>query len=146
MSSDRRRYAFARLVLLAIVAAVLSLPSVGCRRGPAKAVITGRVTLNDEPLPQGAISLVPLSRGPSAGAVIKDGSYRMEAFPGSYRVEITGSKVVGQKKRYDTADSPMDDVLESIVPAEYNSASKLVQEVKLDTKTLDFKLVTPAGK
>jgi len=47
---------------------------------------------------------------------------------------------------YDTPDSPMDDVLESVVPAEYNSASKLVQEVKLDTKTLDFQLVTPAGK
>ena len=146
MTSDHRRDAFARLVLLTIVAAVLAVPAVGCRRGPAKAVITGRVTLNDEPLPQGAISLYPLSRGPSAGAVINAGSYRMEAFPGSYRVEITGSKVVGQKKRYDTPDSPMDDVLESIVPADYNSASKLVQEVKLDTKTVDFKLVTPAGK
>ena len=145
MSSDRRRCAFARLVLLAIVAAVLSLPSVGCRRGPAKAVFTGRVTLNDEPLPQGAISFYPLDRLPSAGAVIKDGSYRMEAFPGSYRVEITGSKVVGQKKN-DIPDGPMVDILESIVPAEYNSASKLVQEVKLDTKTLDFKLVTPAAK
>ena len=145
MSSDRRRCAFARLVLLAIVAAVLSLPSVGCRRGPAKAVITGRVTLNDEPVPQGAISLYPLDRLPSAGAVINAGSYRMEAFPGSYRIEITGSKVVGQKKN-DIPDGPMVDILESIVPAEYNSASKLVQEVKLDTKTLDFKLVTPAGK
>ena len=40
----------------------------------------------------------------------------------------------------------MVDILESIVPAEYNSESKLVQEVKLDTKTLDFELVTPAGK
>ena len=145
MSSDRRRCAFARLVLLAIVAAVLSLPSVGCRRGPAKAVFTGRVTLNDEPVPQGAISLYPLDRLPSAGAVINAGSYRMEAFPGSYRIEITGSKVVGQKKN-DIPDGPMVDILESIVPAEYNSASKLVQEVKLDTKTLDFKLVTPAGK
>ena len=145
MSSDRRRCAFARLVLLAIVAAVLSLPSVGCRRGPAKAVFTGRVTLNDEPVPQGAISLYPLDRLPSAGAVINAGSYRMEAFPGSYRIEITGSKVVGQKNN-DIPDGPMVDILESIVPAEYNSASKLVQEVKLDTKTLDFKLVTPAGK
>ena len=145
MNSDRRRYAFAKLVLLALVAALLAVPAVGCRRGPAKAVFTGRVTLNDEPLPQGAISFYPLDRLPSAGAVIKDGSYRMEAFPGSYRVEITGSKVVGQKKN-DIPDGPMVDILESIVPAEYNSASKLVQEVKLDTKTLDFKLVTPAAK
>jgi hypothetical protein len=129
-----------------MMAALLTAPAVGCSRGPAKAAFTGRVTLNDEPLPQGAISFYPLDRLPSAGAVIKDGSYRMEAVPGSYRVEITGSKVVGQKKRYDSPDSPMDDVLESIVPAEYNSASKLVQEVKLDTKTLDFKLVTPAAK
>jgi len=129
-----------------MTAALLTAPAVGCSRGLAKAAFTGRVTLNDEPLPQGAISLYPLSRAPSAGAVIKDGSYQMEAVPGSYRVEITGSKVVGQKQRYDSPDSPMDDVLESIVPAEYNSASKLVQEVKLDTKTLDFKLVTPAGK
>lgn len=96
--------------------------------------------------PQGAISLYPLSRLPSAGAVINEGRYRMEAFPGSYRVEITGAKVVGQRKRYDAADSPMDDVFESIVPTEYNSASKLVQEVTLDTKTLDFEFVTPGDK
>lgn len=96
--------------------------------------------------PQGAISFYPLDRLPSARAVINAGSYRMEAFPGSYRVEITSSKVVGQKTRDDMPDSQMIDILESIVPAEYNSASKLVQEVKLDTKTLDFKLVTPAGK
>jgi len=145
MNSDRCRRACARLLLLAIVAAVLVVPGLGCRRGPAKAVITGRVTLNDEPVPQGVISLYPLSRAPSAGAVIKDGSYRMEAFPGSYRVEISAAKVVGQKKN-DIPDGPMVDILESIVPVEYNSASKLVQEVKLDTKTLDFKLVTPAGK
>lgn len=145
MNSDRRSCAFARLVLLALVAALLAVPAVGCRRGPAKAVFTGRVTLNDEPVPQGVISLYPLDRLPSAGAVIKDGSYRMEAFPGSYRVEISAAKVVGQKKN-DIPDGPMVDILESIVPAEYNSASKLVQEVKLETKTLDFKLVTPAGK
>ena len=145
MNSDRRSCAFAKLVLLALVAALLAVPAVGCRRGPAKAVFTGRVTLNDEPVPQGAISLYPLDRLPSAGAVINAGSYRMEAFPGSYRIEITGSKVVGQKKN-DIPDGPMVDILESIVPAEYNSASKLVQEVKLDTKTLDFKLVTPAAK
>jgi len=128
-----------------MVAALLSLPSVGCRRGPAKAVFAGRVTLNGEPVPQGVISFYPLDRLPSAGAVINAGSYRMEAFPGSYRVEISAAKVVGQKKN-DIPDGPMVDILESIVPAEYNSESKLVQEVKLDTKTLDFKLVTPAGK
>jgi hypothetical protein len=70
----------------------------------------------------------------------------MKAFPGTYRVEITGSKVVGQKKFYDSADSPMDDVLESFVPAEYNSESKLEWDVNLDTKTLDLKLVTPSGR
>jgi len=146
MDSERRGFVTARLTLFAIVAAVLAVPVVGCSRGPAKAVFTGRVTLNGEPLPQGAISLYPLDRLPSAGAVTNAGSYRMEAFPGFYRVEISGSKVVGQKKRYDTPDSPMDDMLESIVPVEYNSASILVQEVKLDTKTLDFHLVTPAGQ
>ena len=146
MSSDRRAYAFATQSLLAFLAIVCTMPAVGCSRGPAKAAFAGRVTLDGEPLPQGAISFYPLSRAPSAGAVIENGGYQMTAVPGSYRVEITGSKVVGQKKRYDTPDSPMDDVLQPVVPAEYNSASKLVQEVKLDTKTLDFVLVTPAGK
>lgn len=146
MDSERHGFVTARLTLFPIVAAVLAVPVVGCSRGPAKAVFTGRVTLNGEPLPQGAISLYPLDRLPSAGAVIDAGSYRMEAFPGSYRVEISGSKVVGQKKDNDIPDGPTIDILESIVPAEYNSASKLVQEVKLDTKTLDFHLVTPAGK
>jgi len=146
MNSDRHRNASTALALLAMLSAAFAATAIGCSRGPAKAAFAGRVTLDGEPLPQGAISFYPLSRGPSAGAVIENGSYQMTAVPGSYRVEITGSKVVGQKKRYDTPDSPMDDVLQPVVPAEYNSASKLVQEVKLDTKTLDFKLVTPAGK
>ena len=146
MNSDRHRNASTALALLAMLSAAFAATAIGCSRGPAKAAFAGRVTLDGEPLPQGAISFYPLSRAPSAGAVIENGGYQMTAVPGSYRVEITGSKVVGQKKRYDTPDSPMDDVLQPVVPAEYNSASKLVQEVKLDTKTLDFVLVTPAGK
>ena len=55
---------------------------------------------------------------------------------------------MGQRKRYEgLPDSPMDDILEEVVPAAYNTSSTLDRDISLDTKTLDFVLQSkPSAK
>lgn len=59
----------------------------GCGSGDSS--LRGAITLDGDPLPNGAISLVPLDGGPTVGAEIQDGAYRIESLlAGRYRVDI----------------------------------------------------------
>ena len=136
--------------ILATFAAVLLLAGIaGCGDTKTIAAISGSVSLDGSPLDNGAISFYPVAGGSematqSAGATIgPDGRYQTEIAPGRYRVEITSSKVIGQRKVYeDMADSPMEDILEEVVPAWYNTKSNLTQDIALETATVDFALTS----
>jgi hypothetical protein len=100
-------------------------------------------------LTNGSISFYPVADGKdpatrSTGSTIgADGTYRVEVMPGRYRVEITSSRVVGRRKTYaDIPDSPLEDVLEEVVPSSYNTASTLTQEFDLGSRVVDFDLTT----
>lgn len=134
-------------IAAALAVALLLISFIGCGRPKTTATVSGVISLDGEPLKSGAISFYPISGGSSmaaqsAGATIdKGGRYRTEILPGRFRVEISSSRPVGQRKRYeDLPDSPMDDILEEVVPAAYNTASTLTRNISLDTKTLDFVL------
>ncbi len=46
-------------------------------------------------------------------------------------VRIQGTKVVGQRRAYESdADSPMVDIVEDVVPAQYNSKTELEFDAK----------------
>lgn len=131
----------------AMAVAILIVGLSGCGGEKTMATVSGTVSLDGNPLENGAISFYPISGGASmapqsAGAVIdRSGRYRATILPGRFRVEITSSRPVGQQKRYaDIPDSPMDDILEEVVPPIYNTASTLQHDISLDTKTLDFSL------
>ncbi len=126
------------LALLALTAVV------GCGTGgPAMGTVVGAVTVDDQPAPEGAISFVPLDgMSPTAGTKIVDGRYRAEVPVGSFRVEIRIPKVVGQRKAYNTPDSPMVSISKEILPAHYNDDSKLELDVQSGTNKHDFELFT----
>lgn len=136
-----------------VFVASLILPGVGltgCGSPKTTATVAGAISLDGAPLDNGAISFYPIGGGDaaathSAGATIgNDGRYQAELVPGRFRIEITSSRVVGQRKAYeDIADSPLEDILEEVVPPQYNIASELVHDIELGTKTLDFSLVSP---
>jgi hypothetical protein len=63
----------------------------GCQ--PAPAAVSGKVTLDGQPLDEAVIVFVPLEAGRrKTGAEIRDGAYAISAadglLPGNYRVEI----------------------------------------------------------
>jgi hypothetical protein len=61
----------------------------GCATGPVTVPVSGRVTLDGDPLPDADITLFAADNSVSADAgVVRDGAFRFEAKPGPKRVEI----------------------------------------------------------
>lgn len=79
---------------LALNCFVLSLIGCGGADGPTRIALSGKVTQADQPVKQGAISLVPAAghRGVAANTAIKDGRYQFTREdgpgPGPYKVTI----------------------------------------------------------
>jgi hypothetical protein len=48
--------------------------------------------------------------------------------------------VVGQRKLFDTPDSPTQDVLRETIPAKYNTQSELIEEIEPGSRQLHFEL------
>src|SRR3982750_3330474 len=86
--------------LLLSVQALLAicLLTAGCSDG--KSSVTGSVTLDGQPISQGAITFVKqgsvLTR---EGAVITGGAFHATLPPGEYKVELNAQKVVGKRKQ-----------------------------------------------
>lgn len=144
-----------RGVAVALLAAVAAGVGGGCRPPRTMATVTGVVSVDGQPLDNGSIAFYPVPHegrraARSAGSTIdKQGRYRADILPGRFRVEISSSRIVGQRKAYpEVPDSPVEDVLAERVPAEYNTESRLVADIALETKTVDFQLESkpPARK
>ncbi len=116
----------------------------GCSSGdPNFSEVSGTVIVDGQPIKEGNITFVSVSgNAPSAGGVITDGKYAAKVHIGSTKVEIRASKVVGQKKVYDTPDSPMRDIMEEMLPAKYNEQTELTLEVEPGSTVKDFDLST----
>ena len=57
-------------------------------------------------------------------------------------MEITSTIVVGQRKAYNTPDSPMVDITKEAVPDQFNAKTTLKFEVKAGENTKDFDLTS----
>ncbi len=112
--------------------------------------VSGTVTLNGQPLPEGAINFIPVegTRGAGAGATIRDGKYHVPAAsgvtPGKNRVELRAFRSTGKKVK--DAGVPGATEIEQRVPAfppEYNDQSTLVREIRQGSNTIDFEISVP---
>lgn len=111
------------LLVLALLATCLS----GCNTGPGepkKYPISGEVTLDSQPLPDGMIYFKDIAAGTADSAEIKDGKFAGQAEAGQRRIEIFA---------YRTEVSTMGDVQTetkvNTLPARFNSESTLTEEV-----------------
>jgi hypothetical protein len=107
--------------------------------------LAGMVTLDGTPIADGTIRFEAADKGgPTAGAVIRDGAYKLLLRPGPKTVRIDGFKTVGQRP-FNPADpnSAMIPTKESIVPDKYNGQSILTCDVGAVPGTQNFELVGP---
>ena len=133
-------------------AATLTLAAAlaGCSgdTGPTDAVarvpVSGSVTMDGTPLPQGTIQFVP-AKGSSAVTVvteITDGKYAFDRTsgpsPGKYLVSV--STRVAPKLKEGEAPGGTPKLPPETIPAQYNAKTKLEAEIKEGASTQDFAL------
>ena len=118
--------------LFLLLGATCAVALTGCG-GHDREPVHGTVTIDGQPLAEGQIVFTPKpgTASPTAGAMIKDGSYKVsttnEKFVGAFRVEITASRPDGR-----TVKGPRGETIEGMsnyIPARFNTASELSAEV-----------------
>ncbi|MFO0912457.1 MAG: hypothetical protein U0795_05855 [Pirellulales bacterium] len=127
---------------------VLSLVClVGCS-DDKMATVTGKVTIDGTPIAKGSIMFKPVDgKSSTTGGEIVEGEYKVEVPYGVQSVEIRSPKVVGKKKLYDTPDSPVQDLLDEVLPPRYNNETELQVTVeKGKTDPVNFELTLKKKK
>jgi len=120
-----------------------------------KTSVTGTVTFDGKPVDGGGITFFASgAREPAASGRIVDGKYSIPATEklsaGVYRVEINWLKGTGKKTKNESDPGTESEETAQVIPAEYNTASKLSFEIKSGSNTANFDLkgggpVTPGG-
>ncbi|MGL4551282.1 MAG: hypothetical protein ACRC33_08840 [Gemmataceae bacterium] len=129
---------FRRVALVAALAAVLS--AAGCG-DPNSGTVSGKVTVGGKPLADGTVQFVPVDGSTAtAGGKVKDGGYSVKVPVGTMKVSFSAPKVVGQKKVYNTPDSPVMPVTAEGLPARFNEKTELTLTVKSGSNQKDWAL------
>jgi hypothetical protein len=124
-----------RLGLLVIL--ILALPGCG---GSNMTTVTGKVTLDGEPIPEGYIAFLPEGPGKGGGGPITNGEYKVDVQNGKNRVEITASKKMalpaGQTNMYGEKEE-----VRQYIPDKYNAKTELKEDIS-GPRQIDFALKT----
>jgi hypothetical protein len=84
-SHRRCRRVSGTLLVLAVLAWAISasvLSGCGGNSGPERVVVTGTVTYNGKPIPDGAILFAPTTSLPTTAAIVLDGRYKADGLGG----------------------------------------------------------------
>jgi hypothetical protein len=118
--------------------------SIGCsKQDPNRGEVSGMVEVDGQPAAEGAISFYPLDGNTAgSGGDIVNGRYTVNANVGLSKVSINVPKVVGQRKVYNTPDSPTVSVTEEALPPQYNEQTTLTHDVTPGPNEKNFSLKT----
>jgi len=117
-----------------LLCCVALLALIGCSGESDRQSLEGTVTLDGEPLSEGAITFRPMpgTEGPTAGGPIRDGQFSIASdqgtFAGTFRVEISAHKKTGRKIP-GALGGEVDETV-SIIPERYNRQSELTADVE----------------
>ena len=108
----------------------------GCSKGPTLYPVTGKVTWNGEPIPEGTINFIAEDHAVAPDtARIVNGRYDARVRAGRKKVEVYAHRekkantAMGQKER------------EAYIPPKYNALSTMIREVTPDGENqFDFAL------
>jgi hypothetical protein len=135
-----------RTLSLSLLLAALVVAA-GCNnQDPNRGEVTGLVTVNGQPAASGAVAFSPVDgQSPTSGGKIVNGEYSVKASIGTVKVAIRVPKVVGQRKLYNTPDSPIQPLMEETLPPEYNDRTTLTFDVKPGVNEHNFDLKTKSN-
>ena len=121
---------------------------VGC--GSDTCSLTGQVTFDGQPIPDGNIRLDPIegATGPGGSAKIANGTYEIPEgngmLAGKHRVLISATRATGRMVRAENLDGGPSQVEQVVqyIPERYNRASELSLELEAGENTKDFNLTS----
>lgn len=121
---------------------LLALTAVGCGGGDSlnRGAVSGKVTLDGQPIETGSISFWPTdgTQGPMAMGQISASQYTLEAkvgpVVGKHSVRIEAFRDTGKKN---DGGSP---IVEQVIPPQYNAQTTLKVEIKQGANAHDFAL------
>ena len=130
----------ARLCWLALPLGMLLLT--GCNSGDDNmGTIVGKVTVDGQAAQKGSITFTPVDGlSPTAGGKIEGGDYEVDVPVGVSKVVIRVPVKVGERKKYNTPDSPTTPQFEESLPAKYNDQTELQVEITPGSKEYNFDL------
>lgn len=111
----------------------------------SRASVSGRVTLDGQPLEQGAINFFPTgeNQGPSAGASITGGRYTITAdkgvVVGENLVQIRGVRKTGKMVQSPMGLGMIEEWADG-VPEKYNKRTTLTRPIERGANEIDFDL------
>lgn len=137
-----------------LLAVVIGSTVVGCGEAePERAAVAGQVTYKGKPLEDGEVRFFSKDHreAPVVTAQISGGQYSLTAeegpFVGANRIEITAFKKTGRqvpdlsRENQNNPDRPMIDEVVPILPAEFNTQSRMTRDiVSGDNTAVDFNL------
>jgi hypothetical protein len=128
------------------VLASLVIACLGCGgdTGPELAEVSGKVTLDGQPLAKVSLQFTPETPGgsPSYGVTDSEGAYellfsneRSGAMPGKHRVEI-----LPVEPETDDGGKPVEGAVVVTIPGKYSQPGSLTADVKAGSNNIDFAL------
>jgi hypothetical protein len=114
----------------------------GCSGGPPMGDVRGTVTVNGQPLSEGAVRFIPVNGDtPTTGGTIRDGKFRVQVPVAKHRVQIVANVVDREKTPSNATDDQI--VMKKLVPSRYNSQSTLTIDVVQGLNEPEYKLTNP---
>lgn len=123
---------------------VIACLGCGGATGPELAEVTGKVTLDGQPLAKASLQFIPESPGgsPSYGVTDLEGSYELQfssdrsgAMPGKHRVEI-----LPVEPETDDSGKPVEGAVVVTIPVKYSQPGSLTADVQAGSNSIDFAL------
>lgn len=129
-----------------VLSGVMLVSAIGCSGGETvhEVEVTGKITIDGQPIDNGSISFVAADGvARTGGGIIKDGQYIARVAPGEKKVMVLGNKLVGTEPLYQgVPDSPTREKFETVTPPAYNAAHQtpLRATITDGPQTVDFEL------
>jgi hypothetical protein len=121
---------------------LLAMFCAGCSKGRPMGDVQGRVTLNGQPLKEGAVRFIPINGDTQAtGGMVRDGSFKVQVPVTKQRVEFSAN-VVDKEKTPPNANGDQI-VMKILVPERYNTRSELTLDVVSGLNEPVFELKNP---
>ena len=126
---------------------LVAVVATGCGRrdytGERRFPLSGKITVDGQPLEHGLICFYPKGNGQVSGGPITKGAYSIPeekgANAGPYKVEIHWTKPTGKRVRDPYGEEIMDEYKEGL-PDKYHKNSELTADVSAKRTKFDFEL------